>query len=592
MTRGCQFYIFGLLMLCLSMAVSPVAFSDCPTGDFSGDCIVDMSDLLIFADSWLGTSQPVHEALIARWRLDESTGETAAEDIHGYTGQLHGEPQWMPGWGKYHGALSLDGVDDYIEAVGFKGITGGASRTCSAWINTDKVSQEILSWGEGYAGGKWLIRVNEGGELRTEVYSGAVVGTTLINDGEWHHVAVVLKDDGSPNISEVCLYVDGQPESIKSSSERGINTGSYQDVRIGLYYADLRYFNGMIDDVQIYDEALAADEIGRLYATGTAFRHNPDFNADTKVDTSDFAEFSKSWGQEELPVILSEFVAANDSDTPPNTAAGQILDGNGESSDWIEIYNQTDWPIDLGGWGLTDKQSSPLKWQFPANTILNGRSYLIVFASGKSKNYVDPAGYLHTTFSLSASGEYLGLTRPDGSVVHAYESVLNEGTGDYGFPAQRDNISYGMLSSSEYYFSLPTPGQGNRQSFLGFVEAPEFSQERGYYDSAFSLTLSCSTSGAVIRYTTNGTNPTLSNGTTYTVPINVSASTTSGVVVRAAAFKAGHQPSGIKTKTYLMKSSSAMKGLPAVCLSGSPTEVFYNPNGVMAIVGGAWGGNG
>lgn len=419
-----------------------------------------------------------------------------------------------------------------------------------------------------------------------------MIGTTLLNDGEWHHIAVVLKDDGSPSTSDILLYVDGQRESIKAYSDQAINTGSFQDVRIGLYYGDLRYFNGMIDDVQIYDQALAQDEVAGLYATGTAFRHNPDFNADTRVDTADFSEFARGWGQQALPVIISEFVAANDSDNPPNTAAGQILDGNGESSDWIEIYNQTDWPIDLSGWGLTDKQTNPLKWQFPANTILEGRSFLIVFASSKSKDYVDPEGYLHTTFSLSAAGEYLGLTRPDGSLVHAYESVLNEQTAEYGFPAQRDNISYGMQSNSEYYFSLPTPGQENHQSFLGFVDEPEFSHERGYYDNSFSLTLSCGTSGATIRYTTNGTNPSLSNGTTYTEPISVSASTTKGIVIRAAAFKAGYETSPIKTRTFLMKASNAMKGLPAVCLSGSPGEVFYNPNGVMAIVGGAWGGNG
>lgn len=593
MTRGCHVYVFGLWMLCLSMAFSPSAFSECPAGDFSGDCIVDMSDLLIFADSWLSPSQPVHEGLVARWRLDESDGETAAEDISGYTGQLHGEPQWMPGWGKYQGALSFDGIDDYVEAVGFKGVTGGASRTCSAWINTDRVTGEIISWGNNSSSGtKWVVRVDESGALRAEVYQGYIIGTTRINDGEWHHIAVVLNDDGSPTVGEIALYVDGRRENSSVVVDQQVKTALHEDMRIGVYHAELRYFNGMIDDVQIYNQALAQDEVARLYATGTAFRHNPDFNADTRVDTADFAEFSKAWGQQEPPVIISEFVAANDSDNPPNTAAGQILDGNGDSSDWIEIYNQTDWPVNLGGWGLTDKQSNPLKWQFPANTILNGRSYMIVFASSKSKNYVDPAGYLHTTFSLSAAGEYLGLTRPDGTVVHAYQSVLNEQTAEYGFPAQRDNISYGMLSNSEYYFSLPTPGQENRQSFLGFVDEPEFSHERGYYEDAFSLILSCGTSGATIRYTTNGTDPTLSNGITYTAPIAISAATTRGIVVRAAAFKAGYETSAIKTKTYLMRSTSAMKGLPAVCLSGSPTEVFYNPNGVMAIVGGAWGGNG
>jgi|GEM_PF-383103 len=593
MARGCCVCVLGVWMLCLSMAFCPSAYSDCPTGDLSGDCVVDMSDLLIFADSWLSSSQPVHKGLVARWRLDESEGEIAAEDISGYTGQLHGEPQWMPVWGRYQGDLSFDGIDDYVEAVGFKGISGGASRTCSAWINTNKPTGEIISWGNNSSSGtKWVVRVDESGALRAEVYQGYIIGTTLIHDGEWHHIAVVLNDDGSPTVGEIALYVDGRREDIRVVLDQQVNTAVHGDMRIGVYHEELRYFNGMIDDVQIYNQPLAEDEIARLYATGTASRHNPDFNADTQVNTADFAEFAKDWGREEPPLIISEFVAANDSDNPPNTAAGQILDGNGESSDWIEIYNQTDWPINLGGWGLSDKQSNPLKWQIPADTILNGRSYLIVFASSKSKNYVDPAGYLHTTFSLSAAGEYLGLSRPDGTVVHAYQSVLNEQTAEYGFPAQRDNISYGMLGGAEYYFSLPTPGQENRQSFLGFVAEPEFSQERGYYDNAFSLTLSCPTSGATIRYTLNGTDPTLSNGITYTAPIAISAATTRGVVVRAAAFKAGYTPSAIKTRTYLMRPTDVMKGLPAVCLSGSPGEVFYNPNGVMAIVGGAWGGNG
>ncbi|MBN2512863.1 MAG: LamG domain-containing protein, partial [Sedimentisphaerales bacterium] len=193
-----------------------------------------MSDLLIFADSWLSPSQPVHEGLVARWRLDESEGETAAEDISGYTGQLHGDPQWMAGWGRYQGALSFDGVDDYVEAVGFKGIAGGASRTCSAWVNTDKVTGEIIAWGNNTSNGtKWVIRLNETGVLRTEVYNGYVVGTTLINDGEWHHIVIVLNDDGSPTVGEIELYVDGRREAIGSMADQNINTALSEDMRIG-----------------------------------------------------------------------------------------------------------------------------------------------------------------------------------------------------------------------------------------------------------------------------------------------------------------------------------------------------------------------
>ena len=586
--------IIGPVFRCIFLFFTIAVSSACPTADISGDCVVDISDFLIFAETWLSDDLPQHPGLVAHWGLNESTGETAADFTGGHPGLLHGDPQWMPTEGYLQGALFFDGVDDYIQIPAFKGITGTASRTCAAWINTTQISGEILSWGEWVSGGKWIVRVNETGSLRAEVEGGNIYGTTPVNDGSWHHVAVVLEDDGSPDISEARLYVDGQQETIAGVLARAVNTSLSQDVRIGVFHVAPRYFRGHIDDVQIFNQALTTEEILRLYQMNTAVRHSPDFTGDNKVDTQDIIPLSRQWLWEEPAVVISEFLASNNASNPPDISKGQIRDGNGESSDWIEIYNQTDSPINLGGWGLTDKQSAPLQWQFPAGTTLQGRSYLVVFASGKNNYpYVDSLGYLHTNFKLSASGEYLVLTRPDGSVQHGFDSVLNTDTGEYGFPDQKDNISYGMLNNGEYYFSLPTPGQPNCQSFLGFVNDPQFSHERGFYESSFSLTLTTSTSGAVIRYTTDGTDPTLSNGITYAAPIAINTSTSSiGRYIRAAAFKAGYQPSPIKTKTYLMNATTAMKGLPAVCLSGSASQVFYNPNGIMAISGGAWGGSG
>ena len=132
--------------------------------------------------------------------------------------------------------------------------------------------------------------------------------------------------------------------------------------------------------------------------------------------------------------IISEFMASND-----NT----LDDGDGRSSDWIELYNPTDIPVDLAGWHLTDNANSPQKWEFPSTSqsVLDPGEYLLVFASGKNvANYVDPLGYLHTTFRLSAGGEYLGLTDEAGNVVF-----------DFGpeYPPQRTDISYGFSAQSE-----------------------------------------------------------------------------------------------------------------------------------------------
>src|SRR5690606_34608976 len=56
-------------------------------------------------------------------------------------------------------------------------------------------------------------------------------------------------------------------------------------------------------------------------------------------------------------VIISEFLASN---------SGGLRDGDGDSSDWIELYNTTSAPIDLGGYFLTDKTNDLDQWQFPA----------------------------------------------------------------------------------------------------------------------------------------------------------------------------------------------------------------------------------
>lgn len=113
-------------------------------------------------------------------------------------------------------------------------------------------------------------------------------------------------------------------------------------------------------------------------------------------------------------MVISEFVASN---------SGGLLDGDGSSSDWVELYNPTASAIDISGWHLTDDSAAPTKWSFPNQSVTAG-DYLVVFASGQAiDNYVDPLGYLHTNFKLGTSGEYLGLTDSNGAVVYEYAPV-------------------------------------------------------------------------------------------------------------------------------------------------------------------------
>lgn len=126
---------------------------------------------------------------------------------------------------------------------------------------------------------------------------------------------------------------------------------------------------------------------------------------------------------------ITEFVASNDN---------SLLDYDGASSDWLEIYNSGGDTANLGGLHLTDNAANKTKWTFPNDVMLPGGGYLVVFAS--NKNTVKPNGELHTNFALSAGGEYLGLIGADGvTIIDQYAPQ---------FPSQLEDISYGRAMNA------------------------------------------------------------------------------------------------------------------------------------------------
>jgi hypothetical protein len=426
---------------------------------------------------------------------------------------------------------------------------------------------------------------------------------------------------------------------------------------------------------------------------------------------------------------ITEFVAIN---------AASLVDGDGNTPDWIEIHNPDPTVLDLSGYHLTDDVEIPNRYTFPPGTTIPAGGYLVVFASGRLEaNYTDAGGSLHTNFSLSGTGEYLALNAPDNTVLQAFAPV---------YPSQFEDVSYGIgtavaqttlvavgapatwlvpaadignawqtagfndatwnvattgigygydntligpggdtrnamwfinpsvylrvpfevadpstftaldlqmrfedgfaaylngtqvasanapltltrtsnatavhpntaavvaesfalapgalvtgtnilaiqglnfstsgTDSSDFlvlpelkassssgagafgYFTSPTPRAANGPTpLLGFVKDTKFSHKRGYYTAPFNLVITSSTPDATIIYTTNGTPPSATNGTTYSAPIPISSTTT----LRALAIKEGFQPTNIDTQTYLFVDSIVRQTRPA----GYPTS--------------------
>jgi hypothetical protein len=114
-----------------------------------------------------------------------------------------------------------------------------------------------------------------------------------------------------------------------------------------------------------------------------------------------------------------------------------IEDTDGDTSDWIEIFNSGSEPVNLEGYFLTDAADALTMWSFPAVEIAEN-GFLLVFASGKDRR--DPEAELHTNFKLSSDGEYLALVDPDGdSVIAAF------GTEENPLPEQFEDSSYGLM---------------------------------------------------------------------------------------------------------------------------------------------------
>ena len=240
-------------------------------------------------------------------------------------------------------------------------------------------------------------------------------------------------------------------------------------------------------------------------------------------------------------LIISEFMA-NKGSSRTTRVEGQTV-----RPDWIEIYNGDRTSVNLDGWYLTDDEDNLTKWRFP-RIILSRDEYIIVFASEKEQKY-NPNNYpyfdgtyYHANFELNRDGEYLALVQPDGmTIVHEYWPR---------FPRQSGFVSYGKCTGNdEYgYFENPTPRAPNAATCLGDVVADtKFSQDRGFYDAPFVVTITTETEGATIRYTTDGSTPTETHGRTYTGPITVSTTT----CLRAMAYKRDMLPTNVDTQTYI-----------------------------------------
>lgn len=230
-------------------------------------------------------------------------------------------------------------------------------------------------------------------------------------------------------------------------------------------------------------------------------------------------------------------------------------------SDWVEIFNGSDEPINLTGYSLSDSNTNLDKYKFDNVTIESGE-YLTLYASGQEPTEADP---YQMPFKLSNTGETLYLVRDDGTLC----DMFNTGRQFNGISSGRE----GTVDDARLFFLSPTPGAANINGLSGYTVMPEFSVDDIYVNSGDMIELTAS-GDVEIRYTTDGSDPT-NTSQLYTAPIRI----TKNVTIRAAAFADQLICGGISTHTYL---TDIRHDLAVVCLSTDSDNLFDYNTGIYA----------
>ena len=202
--------------------------------------------------------------MVGEWRLNDVTATDSSGN--GNDGTVHGPPVQVDGM--FDDALVFNG-NDYIVIDSVADATAlNNALTWESWIKTTDFSDNVLGgWNTSANGNLFWFRVhNELGDRFLQIYDGVSHNSQKdVSDGIWHHIAVIY-DNGNTT-----AYIDGEIDIGPYSRSRTFS--SSDKVTIGAEWDSgvlSGYFNGIIDEVRIYNKALSSAEIQQLYAQGAA----------------------------------------------------------------------------------------------------------------------------------------------------------------------------------------------------------------------------------------------------------------------------------------------------------------------------------
>ena len=170
--------------------------------------------------------------------------------------------------GKIGQALKFDGVDDYVNLVDGSLALGTSNFTISVYLKHSQASTWRGIFVKGASGGSgYGLHLNTSGLVDLGIESSVnthVTSTTRVDDNKWHHVLISATRNGN-----ALFYIDGILDATRDISSQNGSLNNSIVARIGMYSSGNTWpFNGLIDEVRVYNRALSASEVKVLYNMG------------------------------------------------------------------------------------------------------------------------------------------------------------------------------------------------------------------------------------------------------------------------------------------------------------------------------------
>ena len=481
---------------------------------FSGTTFIDegaAADVLVPANGSLGTSWtnrtynpnaswqelqtkvgfgavggPSLDGLVAYYDFEEGNGTTlldkSGNNHHGTLINM-GSSDWVSSKSGLGAALHFDGSNDHVTLKAANTLGFQGNFTASAWVRLDNTNGDNTILGQN---AQALHLTTRGNKMHFGFWGNDTSGgSQTLSTGQWTHLAWRY------NNGEQTMFKNGV---LDNSTGGHAALSDNSTIAIGRSNGNQRFFDGRIDEIAIFDKALSNGEIAAL-SSGDPLAVGGGLE-------------DAMLGNNATAYIRVPFAVTSLSDIDSLSLRMQYNDG------FVAYLNGTE----------VARRNAPasVTWNSAATASRSA-------AASQSEEAFNLTGSKHLLVVGTNVLAIQGLNVSAGDDTFLINPILSAGT--------LGSVSRGILAS-------PTPGGPNTSvSSLGQVADVEFSVERGLYSSSMPVTLSTSTPGAQIRYTTNGTEPTSTNGTLYSSAITVNKTT----VLRAIAYRNGYTSSPVET---------------------------------------------